>query len=202
MFFGRPVGEKILGGIATQTLFIDKKKECAIKPHKWGNLNRTSLSEKGAHWVQVQYTRKATGTALTTSGSRMWDSRWSPVDFLCGEIICVVLMADNWLHIHISEPTGWTAKRGCSVTDGHIISHHGGRWGGQLSHNKQVTREGGALCFTISLLNLNFKIVCVKVRGQPAAVLLLWGTGFWSVLEASTFAHGNISLALTFPPMN
>lgn len=26
MFFGRPVGEKILGGIATQTLFIDKKK--------------------------------------------------------------------------------------------------------------------------------------------------------------------------------
>lgn len=45
MFCGRPVDEQILGGIATQTLFIDQKK----KPHKWGNLNCTSLSEKGAH---------------------------------------------------------------------------------------------------------------------------------------------------------
>ena len=48
MLFSRPVDEQILGGIATQTL-LSKKNECVIKPHKWGNLNCTSLSEKGAH---------------------------------------------------------------------------------------------------------------------------------------------------------
>ena len=49
MLFGRPVDEQILGGIATQTLLSKKKNECVIKTHKWGNLNCTSLSEKGAH---------------------------------------------------------------------------------------------------------------------------------------------------------